>query len=67
MMARKSKFFTTKTIRGSTMLFLHGKQIGSVWKDGKSFCLTLLKPGSSMCEEFPTFEQAEYFAWTQGI
>lgn len=65
-MARKSKFFTVKRSNTkSDMLFLHGKQVASIWRDGGNFCVFLLK--NDQLEEFKTWDEAEYFAYARGF
>ena len=60
----KSKFFTAKRAKNGVMLFLRGKQIGSVYKaEGKFDAFTV----SGLVETFDTFEQADFFVWTRGL
>lgn len=61
----KAKFFSTKPKRGGKMLFLRGRQIGSIYFD-KVGCFYWLSLKTIPYQEFATFEDAELFAWMNG-
>jgi hypothetical protein len=66
----QGRFFQIKTFKnskGSKGLFLNGRQIGSVYSDTtpKMFDVFLLK--GDQWGTFPTFQEAEYFAWVKGL
>lgn len=73
MVKQASRFFTTKPgskggmyYKAGTMLFLRGKQIGTVAQDkhSKKFVAFLV---NGKVEEFDTFAQADEFAWKRGL
>lgn len=59
MAKQTSKFFALKRTRGGQMLFVRGRQIGSIYADGAAFNLAMKD-----WKEFPTFAAAELYAWT---
>jgi len=69
----KGRFFQIKTFKSakgskSKGLFVGARQIGSVYSYSdrpKSFDVFLLK--GDQWASFPTFEEAELFAWVKGI